>query len=198
VGQLYSDQKVKKWVSFKPALTRSQIAKDMTARLEILSQEQMTVFTTRRAELEEKRHALVRQHQAERQKLIEAQQSYWQGKQQEWQNSFNTGIRGLFDRLTGRRRQIEERNEQDAWQVGMRQQQERDVLIFEQLETRRTLQARIERLESLKSYRLDELEHDRSQYQAMREQRLEQLETQRQKQNRDRPQPRQRGPDWTR
>jgi hypothetical protein len=106
-------------------------------------------------------------------------------------------MRGLFDRLTGRRKQIEERNELEAWQIKMRQQQERDALIFEQLETRRTLQACIERLEALKSYRLDELEHDKSQYQAMREQRLEQLETQRQEQNRDRPQPRQRGPDWS-
>jgi hypothetical protein len=80
----------------------------------------------------------------------------------------------------------------------MRQQQERDVLIFEQLEKRRILQSRIQRLEALKSYRLDELEHDKSQYQAMREQRLEQLETQRQEQNRDRPPLRQRGHDWTR
>jgi len=31
----------------------------------------------------------------------------------------------------------------------MRHQQERNALIFEQLETRRTLQARIERLEAL-------------------------------------------------
>jgi hypothetical protein len=84
------------------------------------------------------------------------------------------------------------------WQIQMRQQQERDVLIFEQLEKRRILQSRIQRLEALKSYRLDELEHDKSQYQAMREQRLEQLETQRQEQNRDRPPLRQRGHDWTR
>ena len=177
---------------------RIQIAKNMTARLETLSLEQMTVFATRRAELEEKRQALVRQQQAERQKLIETQQSFWQDKQQEWRNNFNKGMRGLFDRLTGRRKQIEERNEQEAWQIQMRQQQDRDALIFEQLEVRRTLQARIERLESLKSYRLDKLEHDRSQYQAMREQRLEQLETQRQERNRDRPQPRQLGPEWTR
>ena len=158
----------------------------------------MAVFATRRAELEEKRQALVRQHQAERQKLTETQQSYWQDKQQEWRNRFSKGMRGLFDRLTGRRKQIEERNELDAWQIKMCQQEERDALIFQQLETRRTLQARIERLEALKSYRLDELEHDRSQYQAMREQRLGQLETQRQERNRDRPQSRQRGPDWTR
>ena len=177
---------------------RIRIAKDMTVRLETLSQEQMTVFATRRTELEEKWQALAREYQAERQKLIETQQSFWQDKQQEWRSSFNKGMRGLFDRLTGRRKEIEERNEQDAWQIKMRQQQERDALIFQQLETRRTLQSRIERLEALKSYRLDELEHDKSQYQAMRDQRLEQLETQRQEQNRDRPQPRQRGPDWTR
>jgi hypothetical protein len=45
---------------------------------------------------------------------------------------------------------------------------------------------------------MNELEYDKSQYQAMREQRLEQFETQRQEQNRDRSQPRQRGPEWTR
>lgn len=117
---------------------RSQIAKDMTARLETLSQEQITVLTTRRAELEEKWQTLVRQNQAERQKLIETQQSYWQDKQQEWRSNFNRGIRGLFDRFTGRRKQIEERNEQEAWQIQMRQQQERDALIFDQLEIRRT------------------------------------------------------------
>jgi hypothetical protein len=83
---------------------RIQIAKDMTARLEALSQEQMTVLTTRRAELEEKRQALVRQYRGERQRLTETQQSFWQDKQQEWRNNFNKGIRGLFDRLTGKRK----------------------------------------------------------------------------------------------
>ena len=177
---------------------RIRIAKDMTSRLETLSQEQKSVFAARRAQLEKKRQALVRQHQAERQRLTETQQSLGQDKQQEWRSSFNKGIRGLFDRLTGRRKQIEERNEQDAWRVKTYQQQERDELIFEQLETRCTLQARIERLEALKSYRLDELEHDRSRYQAIREQRLEQLEAQRQEQNRDHLQPRQHSRDWTR
>ena len=57
---------------------RIRIAKDMTARLDTLSQEQMTVFAARRAELEEKRQALVCQYQVERQKLIETQQSYLQ------------------------------------------------------------------------------------------------------------------------
>lgn len=177
---------------------RIQIAKDMSARLESLSQEQENVLEARRAELEEKRQILVHQHRFERKKLHDTQQSYWQHKQEEWRNNFNTGFRGLFDRLTGKRHKIEERNIQDAWNVEMRQQQERDALIFQQLETRRAMQSRIERLEALKSYRLDELEHDRSQYQAMREQRLEQLEAQRQERNRDRPPTRQRGPDWTR
>lgn len=177
---------------------RIQIAKEMATRLETISQEQKNVLDARRAELEEKRKILVHQHRFERKRLHDTQHAYWQYKQQEWRNNFNTGFRGLFDRLTGKRHKIEERNQQDAWNVETRQQQERDALIFQQLETRRILQSRIERLEALKSYRLEELEHDRSQYQAMREQRLEQLEIQRQEQNRDRPQPHQRVPDWTR
>lgn len=177
---------------------RIQMAKDMTARLKALSQEQDTAFNARMAQLEEKRQALTRQHKTERQKLHDEQDLRWQRKQQEWRDHFNTGFRSLFDRITGNRHKIEERNERDAWYVKMHQQQERDALIFQQLETRRALQSRVERLEALKSYRLDELEHDRSQYQAMRERRLEQLEIQRREQNRDRPQPRQRGPDWSR
>lgn len=177
---------------------RIQIAKDMATRLETIFQEQENVLEARRAELEEKRQILLHQHRFERKKLHDAQQSFWQHKQLEWRNNFNTGFRGLFDRLTGKRHKIEERNEQDAWNVETCQQQERDALIFQQLETRCALQSRIERLEALKSYRLDELEHDRSQYQDMREQRLEQLEEQRQERNRDRPPPRQRGPEWTR
>ncbi len=177
---------------------RIQIAKDMAARLGKISQVQENVLEVRRAELQEKRQILVHQHRFERKKLQDAQQSYWQQKQEEWRNNFSTGFRGLFDRLTGKRHKIEQRNERDAWNVEMRQQRERDALIFEQLETRRALQSRIERLESLKTYRLEELEHDKSQYQTMREQRLEQLDIQRQEQNRDRPQPRQRGHEWTR
>lgn len=177
---------------------RIQIAKEMATRLESLSQEQENVLEARRAGLEEKRQILVHQHRFERKKMHDAQQLYWQHKQQEWRNNFNTGFRGLFDMLTGKRHKIEERNEQDAWNVEMHQQQERDALIFQQLKTRSALQSRIGRLEALKSYRLDELEHDRSQYQAMREQRLEQLEAQRQELSRDRPMPRQRGPDWAR
>jgi hypothetical protein len=175
---------------------RIQIAKDMTVRLDALFQEQASAFETRMAQLEEKRQSLTRQNKAERQKLRDAQDLHWQRKQQEWRNNLNKGFRGLFDRITGKRRKIEERNEQDAWQVKLDQQQQRDTLIFNQLEIRRSLQSRITRLQALKSYRLDELEHDKSQYQAMRERRLEQLEAQRRKQNRSRPQPRQRGPDW--
>jgi len=177
---------------------RIQIAKDMTVRLNTIFQEQSSVFNTRIAELEEKRQALTHQHKAERQKLLDVQNSHWQQKQQEWRDNFKKGVRGLLDRITGKRKNIEERNEQDAWQVKVRQQQQRDTLIFNQLENRRSLQSRITRLQALKFHRLDELERDKSQYQAMREQRIEQLEKQRKDQNRNRPETHQRGPDWSR
>lgn len=92
------------------------------------------------SQLEETRQALTRQHTAERQQVHEAQQLYWQRKQQEWRNNLNKGFRDLFDRITGKRRKIEERNEQDAWQFKLDQQQQRDTLIFNQLEIRRFLQ----------------------------------------------------------
>jgi len=69
---------------------RIQIAKDMVARLEMFSQEQKSMFEARKAELEEKRQALVRQHRDERQKLRETQHSNWQHKQQAWRSNFNS------------------------------------------------------------------------------------------------------------
>ncbi len=152
---------------------RAQIANEMAARLNTLFKEQSTVFNTRMAELEEKRQTLTRQHNTERQKLRDTQHLHWQSKQQEWQRQFNKGIRGLFDRITGKRKNIEKNVAQDTWHVKTRQQQERDKLIFNQLATRRILQSRIKRLESLKSHRLDGLGSDISQYQNMREQRLD-------------------------
>lgn len=174
---------------------RTQMANDMTARLSTLFQEQNTALSIRKAELEEQRQTLTHQHKDERQNLRDAQRLHWQNKQQEWQKQFNRGVRGLFDRITGKRKTIAKRIEQEAWHIKKYQQQERDKLVFDQLETRRALQSRIKRLEALKSHRLDELDQDISQYQDMREQRLEQFEIQRQKQDRDRPKPRQRGPD---
>jgi len=152
---------------------RTQIANDMSMRLNSIFQEQSTVFNTRRTELEEKRQALSRQHKSERQKLDDTQSVHWQHKQQEWNKQFNKGVRGLFDRITGKRKSIKKRIEQDSWHVKNHHQQQRDALIFNQLETSRTLQSRIERLEALKSHRLDELGRDISQYQDMREQRLD-------------------------
>lgn len=167
---------------------RTQIANDMTTRLNILFQEQSSVFKTRMVELEEKRQTLTRQHKTERQKLRDTQHLLWQSKQQEWQQQFNKGVRGLFDRITGKRKSIEKNIEQEAWHVKMYQQKERDALIFNQLGTRRTMQLRIKRLEALKSHRLDELEHDVTQYQNIRAQRIDPFET-------DRPKSRQRGLD---
>jgi len=140
---------------------RIQIATDMTVRLNTLFQEQANAFETRMAQLEDKRQSLTRQHKTERQKLYDAQHLHWQHKRREWRNNHNNGFRGLFDRITGKRRKIEERNEQDAWQVKQDQQQQRDTLIFNQLEIRRSLQSRITRLQALKFHRLDELEHDK-------------------------------------
>jgi len=167
---------------------RAEMAKDMTMRLNTLFQEQNSVFNTRRAELEAQRQTLTRQHKGERKKLRDTQHLHWQNKQQEWRNNHSKGIRGLFDRITGKRRKIEERNEQDARQVKMQQQQERDTLIFNQLAARRSLQSRIKRLETLKSHRLDELKQDISQNQDIQEGRIDLFD-------RNHSQSRQRGPD---
>ncbi|WP_090334566.1 hypothetical protein [Nitrosomonas sp. Nm51] len=68
--------------------------------------------------------------------MEDAQSLDWQKKQQEWNKQLNKGVRGLFDWITGKRKNIVKRIETDAYHVKTCQQRERDALIFNQLETR--------------------------------------------------------------
>lgn len=148
---------------------RNQIAKEMAGRLTELQKQQQAALQTRLAEIEEKRRALVAQQTAEREALKAALQSRSRAETLQRQQRFNKGLRGLLDRVTGRHRQLKEQNEQEALQVMKRDQQEKDKLIFQQLEQRRTLQARMERLQSFKENRAQALSHDRQQYQEIRD-----------------------------
>lgn len=57
--------------------------------------------------------------------------------------AIRTGLVGLWDRVTGRRKAILKQHEQEAWQSAKRDQQERDALVQDHLAGRQKLQERI-------------------------------------------------------
>lgn len=66
---------------------------------------------------------------------------------------FRKGMRGIWDRVTGKRRNIVKDNETERYEIFKKQQAEKEALIFRQIEQRRLLQ---ERFDTLKAQQQDE------------------------------------------
>jgi len=86
------------------------------------------------------RSDMVKQHRAERQKLKDGQASRWMAETKARQDRLNKGLRGVFDRLTGRHSKIKRRNALEAQAGLQRDQGQRDDLVLAQMQDRRFLQ----------------------------------------------------------
>lgn len=95
-------------------------------------------------------------HQSERENLAEIQKQRWQQESEDRQARLSTGIRGLWNRLTGQHSQVTEQNELEAWQAVVRDRQQRDELIQRQLEERQALQVDIKDVRQVQE---NEIEH---------------------------------------
>jgi len=93
-------------------------------------------------------------HRVERQRLKEAQDQRWLEETKARSERLNKGLRGLFDRLTGKARETRHQNELDAYRCAKRDQAQRDALVVDQMRDRRALQKRFVQLR-------DKQRHDR-------------------------------------
>lgn len=147
---------------------RSEIAEAMTGRLVQLRKQHEQAVRSRHADLEVKRLQMRRAQAAERQTLKQTQENRWQQEVRQRQERYNKGLRGLIDRFTGERRRIKEQNEHETRLAYERDRQEKNKLIFAQLDQRRRLQARTERLKSFDDTRKEVLSQDVEQYREVR------------------------------
>lgn len=146
---------------------RTEIVEAMTSRLVQLHKQHEQAVRARHADLEVKRLQMSRAQAAERQSLRQAQENRWHQEVMQRQERYNKGLRGLIDRFTGQRRRTKEQNERETHLAFERDRQERDRLVFSQLDQRRRLQARIERLKSYEDTRKEVLSQDVEQYRQM-------------------------------
>ena len=96
--------------------------------------------------LNQQRQEMVKAHRKERSKLKAAQQDRWTSESKARSAKLNTGLRGLWDNLTGSASKIKTQNELEAWQSLKRDQEQREALIKAQMQDRRSLQKEIEKL----------------------------------------------------
>ncbi|SFA88841.1 Relaxase/Mobilisation nuclease domain-containing protein [Poseidonocella pacifica] len=94
---------------------------------------EMQPFLDRKAEL-------TRHQRDERQQLKAKQEERWRSETKARMDRLNKGLRGLFDRLTGKAKSIRADNQKEALACVRRDQRQRDDLVEAQMKDRKALQ----------------------------------------------------------
>lgn len=147
--------------------TRQRIAKDILPK--IVSHVAKAQADTQKnlSDLNERRQAMKAQHSEERTKLDVGQQARADQEARDRAARFRKGLRGLLDRVTGKRAALEKQNQMEAIWALQRDREQRQALVFEQLRERRSLQVQIKAERSRHAAVLRELHHDRTNYRLM-------------------------------
>jgi len=82
---------------------------------------------------------MLAKHTQERQRQRQMQEQRRIQETQARQERFNKGLRGLFDRITGAYSRTKKQNEMENYEAHRRHQQQRDALIFRQIDQKREL-----------------------------------------------------------
>ncbi|MEM9578721.1 MAG: relaxase/mobilization nuclease domain-containing protein [Pseudomonadota bacterium] len=89
---------------------------------------------------------LTQAHRDERMKLQIGQEKRWIAETKVRSSKLNKGLRGLFDRFSGKAKVIRSQNELDARVCAIRDQKQRDFMVREQIKERRALQERVDKI----------------------------------------------------
>lgn len=146
------------------AEAKAHMAKAMAANLQKAQDQQNTAIRERQNQLKTQLATMTTQHKQERQKLEQAQDRRRIEETRTRQARYSKGLRGLWQRLNGQRGKIKRQNEQETYQAQQRDRQEKDSLIFNQLEQRQSLEARMQRLDKFREQGQKHITQDIQQY----------------------------------
>ncbi len=119
---------------------RSEIRAKLKDKLKDFIAEVKSTQAAERAPLDATRLDLRNRQNTERNTLSDQQRLRRIGETKARQDRFARGLRGLWDRLTGKTRAIRLQNEKDAAAAALRDRTERDALVKRQLAERQQLQ----------------------------------------------------------
>lgn len=125
---------------------KENIDKTLTVRIQKFSQEIQLRYQRKNSILQKSKESMVSRHHEFREQLNEKQNKRQQQETQKRQNRFSKGLRGLWDRLTGNRAELQKQNEREGYQALLRDRSEKDVLIQKQLDERSQLQNKLDNL----------------------------------------------------
>lgn len=89
------------------------------------------------------KRAMTHQHREDRKKQKAWQEQRWQQEEARRISKIRKGIKGFWDKLTGKYWKQRKDNERETWQCQMRDQKQREELIAKQLQQRQSLQIQL-------------------------------------------------------
>lgn len=100
-------------------------------------------YQPRLAPLKQQKQDMAAQHQGERDRMKTKQDERWQQEVAQRQARLSRGLKGLWQRLTGRHQTLQQQNDLSTLHALKRDQQQRDDLIYAQLQERQALQNKL-------------------------------------------------------
>lgn len=148
--------------------SKDEMAKNMGDMLSRLYNDQAAQALAIKERYERDKARIIEQQRSERQQLDNEQLQRQLREQAERQLRFRNGILGLWDRITGQHKRLTEQNRLATEAALNRDRQERDKIIFEQLEQRRSFQMDAQTRHSDIKRQASELKQDKERFMAMR------------------------------
>ena len=117
-------------------------------KLKQLQQQLSTIFEPRQKKLMTLKQEMKSRHQQQRKSLTKRQKKRQSQELEVRQKRFNKGLKGFWDALTGKKSKIIEQNQKEAYSAYRRDMNERDALVFSQLEEQKSLSKEISKLQN--------------------------------------------------
>ncbi|MEP1932174.1 MAG: relaxase/mobilization nuclease domain-containing protein [Nisaea sp.] len=139
----------------------AQHANDVRRQFVRMAGEAKQQTTDRRRRLKAERKALIGRQTQERVAMDKGQSARWKRESELRASRFGTGIKGLWQRLSGQRQKVIERNEQEAYEALQRDRAQRQRLIEAQLKERQQIDQQRVQLRQEAFGLIDEMRNDR-------------------------------------
>lgn len=153
--------------SYLPSVdqVKAEIARGMSRKLEEFIKGAEVDARQRMAMLDFRKGEMASRHKDERGKLKSGQEKRWLLETEERAQRLPRGFSGIWHRLTGQYAKIKAQNEQETLKAWQRDRNQKDEMIFKQLEEREALQRDIKRQRSISSEELMQLRKDVANFQ---------------------------------
>ncbi|MBS0166189.1 relaxase/mobilization nuclease domain-containing protein [Nitrospira sp. CMX1] len=142
----------------------TQIAKRMTDRLKTYIQETQARLKQQVQPFTQKKRSLQHRHQNERSQLQQKQEKRWLQESVERSQRLPKGFKGIWFRITGKYSKIREQNERETKNCRIRDRDEMQLLIDQQITHRQKLQQQIQPVIENHKQRVQDLRKEIAKY----------------------------------